>query len=154
MQTEGNTDGQRNYEITANGRVEVKMWFATPVSHASQTRDELAVKLALVVTQPMKVSEIVQTQRAATMSTLQDLTRMKMAVSTAERDSDIAWILVLESMIFAVEAQVRWLDFAESKLALYHTGDPIRTSTLNPTQTVHPVPIISTLATTAMEDNE
>ena len=44
--------GQRPYEITDDGRVELTLWFATPVEPADRPRDELAIKLALALTTP------------------------------------------------------------------------------------------------------
>ena len=55
-----------------------------------------------------------QIQRTQTLRTLQDYTRLK-----AERRpvADAAWLLVLEAMIFQAEAEVRWLDHCETRIA-------------------------------------
>ena len=50
------------------------------------------------------------------MRALQDLTRLK---RSAEPTVDLAWSLVLESMVFQAEAEVRWLDHVESSVARY-----------------------------------
>src|SRR5687767_5820294 len=73
------SDGsQRPYEITDAGRTELALWFATPISRGDRPRDELTIKLALALTTPgVDVRSVVQTQRAATMRTLQELTRLK-----------------------------------------------------------------------------
>ena len=72
--------GQRPYEITPDGRVELTLWFTTPVEQADRPRDELAIKLALALTTPgVDVRAVVQTQRTATMRQLQELTRLKAA---------------------------------------------------------------------------
>src|SRR5690349_23119402 len=69
---------QRSYEITEAGRTELALWFATPVSRGDRPRDELAIKLALALTTPgVDVRQVVQTQRGATMRTLQEYTRLK-----------------------------------------------------------------------------
>src|SRR5215510_1687957 len=47
-----NDGGQRPYEITATGRAELAMWFASPIEHGDRPRDELAIKLALALTTP------------------------------------------------------------------------------------------------------
>ncbi len=60
------------------------------------------------------VPAIVQTQRDETMRTLQQLTRLKM---DADEDADLAWLLVLDRLIFDAEAEARWLDHCESRLA-------------------------------------
>lgn len=36
--------------------------------------------------------------------------------ATAHRSRDLAWLLVLENLIFAAEAEVRWLDHVETRL--------------------------------------
>jgi DNA-binding PadR family transcriptional regulator len=109
--------GQRPYEITDDGRVEVTLWFATPISQSDRPRDELAIKLALALTTPgVDVRSVVQTQRTATMRMLQEYTRLK---NTANGPRDLAWRLVLDAMVFRAEAEVRWLDHCESSLARY-----------------------------------
>ena len=109
--------GQRPYEITDDGRVELTLWFATPVEPADRPRDELAIKLALALTTPgVDVRAVVQTQRTATVRQLQELTRLKAADPTVD---DLAWRLVLEAMVFRTEAEVRWLDHCEASIARF-----------------------------------
>jgi DNA-binding PadR family transcriptional regulator len=114
--------GQRPYEITAAGRTEVARWFATPVARENRPRDELAIKLALALTTPgVDVRAVVQAQRTATMRALQEYTRLKSGGGprggTGEpRPDDLPWRLVLDSMIFQAEAEVRWLDHCETSL--------------------------------------
>ncbi len=112
---EPDADGRQVYALTDEGRVEVTTWFTTPVTVKQRPRDELAIKLAMAVTTPgVDVAQVVQTQRSATLRTLQELTRLK---SHADEITDAAWLLVLESMIFVAEAEVRWLDHCETKVA-------------------------------------
>ncbi len=54
-----------------------------------------------------------QTQRTQTLRQLQDLTRLKQQADTRQ---DLAWLLVLDNLVFAAEAEVRWLDHVESRL--------------------------------------
>jgi DNA-binding PadR family transcriptional regulator len=106
--------GQRLYEITADGRVELASWFATPVRHADRPRDELAIKLALAITTPgVDVRAVLQAQRVATIRTLQEYTRLK---ARAISPVDLPWRLVVESMLFHAEAEARWLDHCETAL--------------------------------------
>ena len=114
-------DGHAVYRITDAGRVEVADWFSTPVSRTSPPRDELAIKLAMAVTVPgIDVRAVVQAQRTATLRALQDYTRLKADARPTAPDGtggDLAWLLVLDSLVFAAEAEVRWLDHCESRLA-------------------------------------
>ena len=105
--------GQQYYEITADGLAEVHDWFITPVRRESRPRDELAIKLALAVGSDVDVRQVVQTQRTDSMRALQDYTRLKAQANQQE----LGWLLVLEGLIFQTEAEVRWLDHCESRLA-------------------------------------
>lgn len=109
-----NDSGQRPYRITDTGRRHLAGWFASPVQAADRPRDELTIKLALAVTTPgVDVADVIQRQRAATLRLLQEYTRLKVAEEAAE----LAWRLVLESMIFRAEAEIRWLDHTEAVVA-------------------------------------
>jgi DNA-binding PadR family transcriptional regulator len=112
---DGESGGQATYRITEAGRRSVAEWFASPVERAAPARDELAIKLALAVSSPMAdVRQVVQVQRVATMRAMQELTRLK---ARADDGADLAWLLVLDALIFQAEAEVRWLDHCESRVA-------------------------------------
>jgi DNA-binding PadR family transcriptional regulator len=109
-------EGRIAYRITDDGRRELTSWFRSPVSAKSAPRDELSIKLALAVTTPgVDVLGVVQTQRTATMTGLQELTRLKARATDPE--ADLAWSLVLDSLVFRAEAEIRWLDHCEARVA-------------------------------------
>ena len=108
-------DGQSTYRITEAGRAGVAEWFTSPVERSAPARDELAIKLALAVGSPMAdVRQVVQVQRSATMRAMQELTRLK---ARADADADLAWTLVLDALVFQAEAEIRWLDHCEARVA-------------------------------------
>ncbi|WP_406832629.1 PadR family transcriptional regulator [Pedococcus sp. KACC 23699] len=116
-------DGRISYRLTRTGRAEVARWWISPVDRETTPRDELVIKLALAVTvDGVDVNRVVQTQRTATLRHLQDLTRLKQRATThleSDKDDggvDLAWLLVLENLIYAGEAEVRWLDHVEARL--------------------------------------
>ena len=114
-QLEADPEGRVRYEITPVGREAVSSWYREPVPRHSAARDELGIKLAVAVTAPgVDVSTILQTQRTETMRTLQQLTRLK--VDTDE-STDLAWLLVLDRLIFDAEAEARWLDHCEARVS-------------------------------------
>ena len=88
------------------------------VERTQPPRDELAIKLALAVTVPgVDVGTVIQQQRTATMAALQDYTRLKRRPRRRPAGrGDMAWSLVLDSLVFAAEAEVRWLDHCEARL--------------------------------------
>ncbi|MFJ2554984.1 MULTISPECIES: PadR family transcriptional regulator [unclassified Streptomyces] len=111
--------GHALYVITPAGRTELKSWFRTPVDRASPPRDELAIKLAMAVGAPgVDIREVIQSQRRHTIKAMQDYTRLKaQALDAVPTDRDeVAWLLVLEQLIFQTEAEARWLDHCESRL--------------------------------------
>ena len=121
-------EGHVIYSITAAGRTEVMDWFAQPVAQANPPRNELAIKLALALTlADVDVSAVVQAQRTASMRLLQDYTRQRrtaarnagvqLSSEEAGDPNDAAWLLVLDSLIFSTEAEVRWLDHCEGWMA-------------------------------------
>ncbi|WP_104081765.1 PadR family transcriptional regulator [Cryobacterium sp. Y11] len=116
----GDTDdhGHVYYQITDAGHTEVASWLGSPVVRSAAARDELAIKLAIAVTLPgVDISAVIQVQRSGSLRTLQDLTKTKNASGDPESAGDLAWQLVIDSLIFAAEAEVRWLDHSEATLA-------------------------------------
>ena len=112
--------GHVYWQITDAGAAEVRDWLASPVLRAQGTRDELAIKLAVAATLPgVEVAAIIQTQRRSSLAQLQELNRAKYAGASPDGPEELAWSLVVDSMIFATEAEVRWLDHSEQRLALH-----------------------------------
>jgi DNA-binding PadR family transcriptional regulator len=108
-------DGQKVYRVTDAGREELGRWFETPVSREVVPRQELAIKLVFAMRSgPGVVAEVVDRQRVATVRSLQELTRLK---ADAGSDRDLAWLLMLDALVFQAEAEVRWLDQCEARLA-------------------------------------
>ena len=133
-------DGRITYALTPAGHDEVVAWWATPVVRDTTPRDELVIKLALAVTAPgVDVEQVVQTQRTASLKALRDLTRLKQQALENDRSgsslerTELAWVLVLENLIFAAEGEVRWLDHVEARLAREATLPHPAASTPSPT---------------------
>ncbi|MFT4215205.1 MAG: PadR family transcriptional regulator [Microbacterium sp.] len=116
----GDVDAQGHvyWQITDAGSAAVRTWLAEPVERTQATRDELAIKLAVAATLPgVDVAAVIQTQRAASLRQLQELNRAKYAGANPDGPEELAWSLVIDSMIFAAEAEIRWLDHTEQRLA-------------------------------------
>lgn len=125
-------DGHVYYEIADAGREEVRRWLGTPVTRPSGTRDELPIKLALASTLPdADLTTIIQNQRRASLARLQELNRAKYAGADADGPEELAWSLIADALIFDAEAEVRWLDHTEQRLASRPPGtampiEPVR----------------------------
>lgn len=131
MVAQGGEDdaGHALYAITDSGREELRKWFEKPVDRTSPARDELAIKLAMAIGAPgVDIRAVIQSQRHHTVKAMQDYTRLKAQALAAlesgesrERD-DVAWLLVLEQLIFQTEAEARWLDHCEARLIRLSTA--------------------------------
>ena len=104
-------DGHQIYKLTEEGRTELTDWFGSAVPRTQPPRDELAIKVALAVTAPgLDVGAVIQRQRVATMTALQGYNRLQRGTA------DLAYGLVLDSLIFAAEAEIRWLNHCDARL--------------------------------------
>ncbi|WP_406249648.1 PadR family transcriptional regulator [Microbacterium sp. M] len=116
---EPDEQGHVYWQITDAGSAEVASWLSSPVERGQATRDELAIKLAVAATLPgIDVAAVIQTQRTASLRQLQILNRAKFAGGD-DSPEELAWSLVIDSMVFAAEAEVRWLDHTEQRLAMH-----------------------------------
>jgi DNA-binding PadR family transcriptional regulator len=112
---ETDADGQKIYKITDAGRDELARWFESPVPREVIPRQELAIKLVFALRSGVAdVAAVVQRQRVATVRALRDITRLK---ADAEARGDTAWLLMLDALVFQGEAEARWLDMCEARLA-------------------------------------
>ena len=115
-------EGHVHYRLTGAGQREAQAWWDAEVVREAPPRDELAIKLALALTVPgVDARDVLQRQRTATVRALQAHTRRRTALTAAARAGSTApdrsaaagssaAVLVVESLIFAAEAEVRWLD--------------------------------------------
>jgi DNA-binding PadR family transcriptional regulator len=107
-----NADGRTMYAITDTGRAALDTWFATPVADGDRPRSELAIKLLMAATTPgVDVTDVVQRQRTESMRLMRDYTRLRRA---ADRADDVAGVLLLDGLVFALEGEIRWLDHVET----------------------------------------
>jgi DNA-binding PadR family transcriptional regulator len=112
--SDGEVDGpQKGYSITHDGERELTEWLQTPPAVAQPPRDELLIKILVAAQVPgIDVHEVVQIHRRHLIELMQRYT----AVKADAREDDIALALVVDAELFRIEAAVRWLDAADSRL--------------------------------------
>ncbi|WP_159576457.1 PadR family transcriptional regulator [Microbacterium sp. 8M] len=117
---EADEQGHVYWAITDAGSAEVAGWLSSPVERGGSARDELAIKLAVAATLPgVDAPAVFRTQRAASLARLEELRRAAPADAAADRPEDLAKALIADALILAAEAEVRWLDRAEERLAAH-----------------------------------
>jgi len=120
-------DGRQTYCLTETGHEAVDDWLLHPKTKLNAVRDETSLKILIAMAVgDLPITEVLDAQRAATMSVLQTLTAMKADGPTTtilpgtdgpgERGELLAWVLHLDRLIMMAEAEVRWLDLTESRL--------------------------------------
>lgn len=114
---EPDADGRVVYELTREGLDTATDWFTTAVDREVPQRDEVTIKLLVaMVAGVVDPHAVVESQRVATLTALQDYTRLK---ADAEPDAEVAWLLQLERLAMQAEAELRWLQRVEERLALH-----------------------------------
>lgn len=110
------SQGHVYWEITADGLDDVDRWLLSPVARGTATRDELAIKISVAATLPgADAAAVIARQREESAARLDGLRGLR-------RDDDtdaegLARSFVVDSMVFAAEAELRWLDHVSARLA-------------------------------------
>jgi DNA-binding PadR family transcriptional regulator len=105
---------QKGYRITETGRDELTQWLRTPPDTWEPPRDELVIKVLVALRVPgVDVHEVVQTHRRHVLEAMQRYTRL----GSEAAEDDVSLAVVVDAQIFRLEAIVRWLDAADTRLA-------------------------------------
>lgn len=115
---EADDRGHVYWRITDAGIADVDEWLSSPVVRPQGTRDELAIKLAVAATLPgVDATAAILAQRSTSLRQLEALRQERRARGDADDPEGLAWALLTDSMIFAAEAEVRWLDHTAQRLS-------------------------------------
>jgi Virulence activator alpha C-term len=112
---------QKGYRITPAGSRELAVWLQTPPDTSPPPRDELVIKVLVALRLPgVEVQELIQVHRRHLVELMQRYTHLK--AETSEHDVGLA--LVVDAELFRLEAVVRWLDAADTRLASLPAARP------------------------------
>jgi DNA-binding PadR family transcriptional regulator len=127
-------EGHVYWEITDGGRVAAREWLAEPLDRAQSGRDELAVKIALAASLPgADVTAVIRAQRIDALARLESLDAARTPRGSHDHREEFARALVVDAMISRAEAEVRWLDQTEERLAVHpHHTMALGLSTVRP----------------------
>jgi DNA-binding PadR family transcriptional regulator len=108
------SEGPQNvFHLTDAGRDELAEWLRTPPELTTPPRDELVIKLLVALRVPgIDATELSQIHRRHLIETMHEYTRLKEDAD----EHDIGLLLVADAEIFRLEAMVRWLDAADSRI--------------------------------------
>ena len=112
--------GHVYWEITDAGRAAAREWLTEPLERPQGGRDELAVKIALAATLPgADVSAVIHAERLAALARLESLAEAKIPRGLHDHREEFARALVVDAMISRAEAEMRWLDRTDERLAVH-----------------------------------
>jgi DNA-binding PadR family transcriptional regulator len=104
---------QRVYELTTAGRAELDRWYAEG-THSAHQRDEVFLKITLAVSdESADALAVIHRQRATLYRDLHELTTWR---SSGEQSLGVAQAMLLDKATMHIEADLRWLEIAESRL--------------------------------------
>jgi DNA-binding PadR family transcriptional regulator len=110
----GSEGPQKGYRLTPAGRDEIDAWLRTPMDTWDPPRDELVIKVLVALRVPgVDVHAVIQAHRRHVIEAMQRYTQMKGGAT----DDDVALAVVVDAQLFRLEAVVRWLDAADTRLA-------------------------------------
>lgn len=113
--SDGNGDSgpQKSYRITPSGDDELRTWLGPPAQTGVPPRDELVIKVLVALRIPdVDVVELIQAHRRRLVQMMQHFTSLK-----ADADeNDVGFLLVVDAEIYRLDAVIRWLDTADTRL--------------------------------------
>jgi DNA-binding PadR family transcriptional regulator len=116
---------QKGFRITPAGGRELGEWLHTPPGIVAPPRDELVIKVLVALPVPgVDVHELIQVHRRHLVELMQHYTHVKAEAS----DRDVGLALVVDAELFRLEAVVRWLDAADTRLAGHPAASPVAAS--------------------------
>jgi DNA-binding PadR family transcriptional regulator len=101
---------RKRYTITDEGRSEVDVWLREPIPAEPHFQTELFVKVVLSLMLGRPAEEYLDVQRTAHLARMRELTALK-------QDAGVVDMLLADHGLFHLEADLRWIDLTEARLA-------------------------------------
>jgi len=105
----GDGPDRKRYVITDTGRRAVDTWLAEPVEPEPHLQTVLFAKVTLALMLGKPAAAYLDTQRAAHLRRMQDLTEVK-------RTGPLVDMLLADHALFHLEADLRWIDLTSARL--------------------------------------
>ncbi|WP_342589488.1 PadR family transcriptional regulator [Symbiobacterium terraclitae] len=116
-ESEGQGEERKVYRITEAGLEELERWLARPPLKARPMRDEIYVRLGLLVDKdPARALELLESQRRVYHLQMAELTRARIQLARAQGPDRLRQEMMLDAALLHVEADLKWLDNCEARL--------------------------------------
>jgi DNA-binding PadR family transcriptional regulator len=101
---------RKRYTITETGKSEVEVWLAEAIPAEPNLQSDLFVKVVLSLMLGRPAEEYLDTQRAAHLQRMRELTELK-------HSGGVVDALLADHGLFHLEADLRWIDLTAARLA-------------------------------------
>ncbi|WP_130342303.1 PadR family transcriptional regulator [Herbihabitans rhizosphaerae] len=105
----GGGPDRKRYTITDAGVTDVEQWLGTPEKPDLYLQNTLYTKVVLALLSGRDAADVLDTQRAAHLRAMRELTERK-------RSGDLADQLICDHALFHLEADLRWLELTAARL--------------------------------------
>lgn len=105
----GSGPDRKLYEITDLGRSEVESWLTEPVEPEPHLQTVLFIKVVLALMLDRRADHYLDTQRAAHLQRMRQLTEIKRSGNTVDA-------LLADHGLFHLEADLHWMDVTAARL--------------------------------------
>lgn len=114
MEATDDAPDRKVYAITSDGLDELVNWYLTPEVRDYRLGDTFYIKLVLsLVGAPVSPEQVLMNQRRELYQQLHDVTELR---RQADPQTQLPWVLLLDSAIMHLEADLRWLEMCEARL--------------------------------------
>jgi DNA-binding PadR family transcriptional regulator len=107
----GEGPDRKRYVITERGATEVGTWLTEPVEPEPHKQTVLFAKVVLALMLDRPAADYLDTQRAAHLNRMRELTEIK-------RTGSLVDALLADHALFHLEADLRWIDLTAARLDL------------------------------------
>jgi len=102
------------YWLTDQGLEELRQWYLRPEVRQYHLADAFYIKLVLSLTgAPVPPEQVLMGQRRQLYQELHQVTEMRRRADSAK---ELPWVLLLDSAIMRLEADLRWIEMCEARL--------------------------------------
>ena len=114
------------FQLTEDGHDDLFDWLRTPPDLSIPPRDELVIKVLVALRVPgVDIAEVTQIHRRRLVDAMREYTHLKQGAD----EDDVGLLLVADAEIFRLEALVRWLDAADTRIRRIPTPLPLPAAT-------------------------
>ncbi len=102
------------YRLTDRGLEELRAWFLQPEVREYRLGDAFYLKLVLSLSGgPVPPEQVLRAQRRELYQVLHQVTELRQRADAAR---ELPWVLLLDSAIMHLEADLRWIEMCEARL--------------------------------------